>query len=469
MERILTSAIGVPNSWTQASYVARGGYTSLERALKMEPTAIIDEVKKANLRGRGGAGFPCGVKWGFLPKTSNVPKYLVINADEGEPGTFKDHLLMELDPHRLIEGCIISGWAMGMRACYVFIRGEMLQEGYRVQGAIDEAYAAGMLGENIRGTGWTYDIYVHHGAGAYICGEETALIEALEGKAGQPRLKPPFPAVVGVFSCPTIVNNVETIACIPTIIERGGDWWFQQGHWYQKGQAMLAEHGAATLEEVEDEALKAKIKGYLEHRGGGGPKMVGLSGHVKNPGVFEVPHGFSLQELIHSPEYGGGPRLGADGKPKKIKAVIPGGASCPVLLPAQLDVGLDFESMVVPEDKGGPGTMLGTACALVMDEDTCMVRVAANLAHFYHHESCGQCTPCREGSGWTARVLDAIENGVAEMKDVELLLDICDNVEGNTICPFGDALAMAVRSYVTKFREEFIRHVEEGGCPYPHW
>lgn len=457
MEKILTSAVGVPESWTIGSYEKRGGYASLRKALQMAPAAIIDEVKKSNLRGRGGAGFPTGVKWGFLPRESNVPKYLVINADEGEPGTFKDHLLMELDPHRLVEGCIITGWALGMRACYVFIRGEMFQEAHRVQRAIDEAYRAKLLGENILGSGLTYDMYVHMGAGAYICGEETALIEALEGKAGQPRMKPPFPAVVGLFSCPTIVNNVETIAAVPTIIERGGEWWAEQG---------------------------------CERNGG--PKMYGVSGHVRRPGVFEASHGVTLEELIFSDEFAGGPRLGKDGKPKKIKGVIPGGASCPVLTPEELGVRMDFDSMMShgaasaskrPEwvdeqlwtdslswPGGRPrGTMLGTGCALVMDEDVCMVRVAANLAHFYHHESCGQCTPCREGSGWTARVLDSIEAGTGTERDVELLLEICNNMEGNTICPFGDAVAMAVRSYVLKYPEEFYLHVKQGGCPYPHW
>ena len=427
LERILTSSVGISDSATLASYKRRGGYGAFEKALQMEREAIVDEVRAANLRGRGGAGFDCGRKWGFLPKSSDVPKYLAVNADEGEPGTFKDRLLMENDPHRLLEGCIIAGYALGMRACYIYIRGELFKAIRIVQRAIDEAYQAGLLGSNVRGTGWDYDIYVHPGAGAYICGEETAMIESIEGKAGQPRLKPPFPAVVGLFSCPTIVNNVETIACVPTIIERGGDWWHEQGT--EKN---------------------------------GGPKLVGLSGHVKNPGIYEVPHGYSLKDLIFSDAFGGGMRS-IGGEPTRLKAVIPGGASCPVLLPEEIDVGMDFDAMQDAK------TMLGTACATVMDEHTCMVRVAANLAHFYHHESCGQCTPCREGTGWSARVLDDIEAGLATMDDVALLLDICDNVEGNTICPFGDALAMSVRSYVVKFREEFERHVTEGRCWFPAW
>ena len=440
---ILIDMVGVDNPWTMANYKSRGGYKALSKALAMPREEIIDEVKKANLRGRGGAGFPCGVKWGFLPKESEVPKYLVINADEGEPGTFKDRLLMDLDPHKLVEGCIISSFALDTAATYIYIRGELYASIKRVSDAIEEAYKAGYLGRNIGGTGWSHDIYIHPGAGAYICGEETALIESLEGKAGQPRLKPPFPAVVGVFSCPTIVNNVETIACVPTIINRGGDWWFQQSRWYIEG-------AAAGDEEM------------MQHKGGGGPKMVGLSGHVKRTGIFEVPHGLSMHELIFSDKYGGGMRI-VGGTERKIKAVIPGGASCPLILADEIDVGMDFQSMA------DAGTMLGTACATVMDETTCMVRVAANLAHFFHHESCGQCTPCREGTGWTAKVLDDIEEGIGKPEDLELLFDICDNVEGNTICPFGDALAMSVRSYIQKFPDEFKAHIEQGGCMFPKW
>ena len=428
MEKILTGMVGIERSWTLESYLERGGYVGMKKALTMDKAAIVDEVKKSNLRGRGGAGFPCGIKWGFLPKTSDVPKYLVINADEGEPGTFKDQMVMDLNPHQMLEGCLVAGWALELRATYVYIRGEFVHEAGRVQGAIDELYAAGWLGENIKGSGWQHDIYVQRGGGAYICGEETALIESLEGKAGQPRLKPPFPAVVGVFSCPTVVNNVETIACVPTIVERGGDWW--------------AERGCDR---------------------NGGPKMMGISGHVARPGMYEAPHGMTLHDLIFSKEFGGGMRLGPDGEPVTVKGVIPGGASCPVLTAEELEIGMDFDSM------GKAGTMLGTACATVMDDTTCMVRVAANLAHFFHHESCGQCTPCREGTGWVARVLDDIESGKGQQEDLELLLDICNNVEGNTICPFGDALAMSVRSYLQKFPEDFQRHVDEGCCPFPHW
>jgi NADH-quinone oxidoreductase subunit F len=451
MEKVLTNMVGVPRSWTLDSYRSRGGYQALPKALDMTRDAIVDEMKKSNLRGRGGAGFPTGTKWSFVPNQSDVPKYLVVNADEGEPGTFKDRLLMGLNPHMLVEGCIIAGWALGLRATYIFIRGEMVHEARRLEEAIREAYEAGYLGQKIFGREFTHDIYVHRGAGAYICGEETALIEALEGKAGQPRLKPPFPAVVGVFSCPTLVNNVETIACVPLILEKGGDWWSAQGC-----------------------------------SRNGGPKLVGISGHVRRPGIYEVPHGLPIYDLIYGEEYGGGMRLGKDGKPVELKAVIPGGASCPVLRPEDLRsmvklkdragavieermLGMDFDTMSTSPKDGGPGSMLGTACVTVMDTSTCMVRVAANLAHFYHHESCGQCTPCREGSGWVARVLDEIEAGRAKPQDVELLMDICNNLDGNTICPFGDALAMAVRSYLQKFPEEFTLHVEQKRCPYPRW
>jgi NADH-quinone oxidoreductase subunit F len=428
MEKILTGMVGIADSWTLDSYLTRSGYEGMRLALKMDKGAIVEEVKKSNLRGRGGAGFPTGIKWGFLPTQSEVPKYLVINADEGEPGTFKDQMIMDLNPHQMLEGCLIASWALDLRATYIYIRGEFVHEIKRVQGAIDEMYASGWLGTNIKGSGFGHDIYVHRGAGAYICGEETALIESLEGKAGQPRLKPPFPAVVGVFSCPTVVNNVETVACVPTIVIKGGDWWAEQG---------------------------------CDRNGG--PKMMGISGHVRRPGMYEAPHGLALRDLIFGDEFGGGMRVGAGGEPTNVKAVIPGGASCPVLTADELDLGMDFDSM----SKGG--TMLGTACVTVMDHTTCMVRAAANLAHFFHHESCGQCTPCREGTGWVARVLDDIESGNGRQEDLDLLLDICDNVEGNTICPFGDALAMSVRSYLQKFPEDFQRHIDEGECPFPRW
>lgn len=423
MEAVLTSNWKVDNAWTHDVYASRGGYEALRKALRMEPAAIIDEVKKSNLRGRGGAGFPTGLKWSFLPKESDVPKYLVINADEGEPGTFKDRYIMELDPHRLIEGCIIAGWAMGMACTYIYIRGELKVAADRLERAVEECHAKGILGRNVLGSGFSYDVHVHRGAGAYICGEETALIESLEGKAGQPRLKPPFPAVVGLFGCPTIVNNVETIACVPTILERGAEWFAAAGS--DKN---------------------------------GGPKLVQISGMVKQPGTYEVPSGMSLRDFIFDPRFGGGLREG-----KELRAVIPGGSSCPPLLPDEIDVGMDFDQM------RNAGTMFGTGGVIVVDTSACVVRLAARTAHFYHHESCGQCTPCREGTGWVAKILDELEAGRGRMEDMELLLDICNNVEGNTICPLGDAMAMPVRTWLKKFPDEFVRHVDLKSCPYPAW
>ncbi len=423
MELILSANWKVENANRLAVYETQGGYSAFRKALALDSESIIDEVKRSNLRGRGGAGFPTGVKWGFLPKESDVPKYLAINADEGEPGTFKDRFIMELDPHRLLEGCLIAAHTLSLRATYIYIRGEMKLGAQRLDEAIEELYEANLLGENILGTGLQHDIYVHRGAGAYICGEETAMIESLEGKAGQPRLKPPFPAVVGVFSCPTVVNNVETIACLPTIIDRGADWF-----------------AAAGSER------------------NGGPKLMQLSGWVKNPGCYEAPSGYSLRDFIFSDEYGGGMRDG-----KKLKAVVPGGSSCPPLTPDELDVGMDFDQM------REAGTMAGTSGVIVIPEDVCLVRMAARTAHFYYHESCGQCTPCREGTGWVARILDEIEAGKGRMEDLELLLEICDNVEGNTICPLGDAMAMPIRGYLTKFRQEFVDHVENGRCPHTAW
>jgi NADH-quinone oxidoreductase subunit F len=423
MELILTANWTVEHANRLAVYESRGGYSAFRKALAMDADSIIDDVKRSNLRGRGGAGFPTGVKWGFLPKESDVPKYLAINADEGEPGTFKDRFIMELDPHRLLEGCLIAAHTLNLRATYIYIRGEMKLGAERLDDAIDELYAAGLLGSNILGTKLQHDIYVHRGAGAYICGEETAMIESLEGKAGQPRLKPPFPAVVGVFSCPTVVNNVETIACLPTIIERGGDWF--------------AEAGSDR---------------------NGGPKLVQLSGWVNNPGCYEAPSGINLRDFIYSEEFGGGMRDG-----KTLKAIVPGGSSCPPLTADEIDVGMDFDQM------REAGTMFGTGGVIVIPDDVCLVRMAARTAHFYHHESCGQCTPCREGSGWVAKILDAIEAGEGRMEDLELLLEICSNIEGNTICPLGDAIAMPIRGYLQKFHDDFAAHIEAGCCPHPAW
>lgn len=420
-ELFLSRNFKVPNAHTLRVYEANGGYQAMKKAFAMDGSAIIDEVKKSNLRGRGGAGFPTGVKWGFMPKDSDVPMYLTVNADEGEPGTFKDRYCMELDPHRLIEGCIITAWALGIRYGYIYVRGELQKAQKVLQQAINECYEKGYLGENILGKGLDFDLYVHTSAGAYICGEETGMIEGLEGKPGQPRLKPPFPAIVGVFGAPTLVNNVESISSIPFIIERGGEWFASMG--------------------VEKN---------------GGPKLYGLSGHIKKPGVYEAPSGITVRELLE--KYGGGMREGSE-----LKAFIPGGSSCAVLTPEALDAPMSFEGM------REYGSTMGTGCITFMDQNTCMVRIAQRLAHFYHHESCGQCTPCREGSGWASKVLDAIEAGRGRKEDFDLLLDMVDNVQGNTICALGDALAIPVRSYLQVFPEEFEAHIEKGCCPYPKW
>ena len=423
MEKILSANWSLREGYRLSTYESQGGYAGLRKALSMAPDVIVEEVKKSNLRGRGGAGFPTGIKWTFLPRESDVPKYLVINADEGEPGTFKDRYIMELDPHRLLEGCIIAAHALKLRATYIYIRGEMVLGAARLEEAIAEAYGRGYLGENILGSGLQHDIYVHRGAGAYICGEETALIESIEGKAGQPRMKPPFPAVVGVFGCPTVVNNVETIACVPTIVERGGDWFASVGS-----------------------------------DRNGGPKLIQISGKVKNPGTFEAPSGISMREIIFGEAFGGGLLEG-----RSLKAVIPGGSSCPPLTPDEIDIGMDFDQLMKA------GSMMGTAGIIVVDDSVCLVRLAARTAHFYHHESCGQCTPCREGTGWVARILDEIEAGRGREEDLDLLLNICDNVQGNTICPLGDAMAMPIRAYLQKFRSEFEDHVRDRRCPYPAW
>jgi len=420
-EKYLSRYFDIPNGHTLDVYEANGGYQAMRKAFEMDGDTIIEEVKTSNLRGRGGAGFPCGIKWSFLPKESDLPKYLVVNADEGEPGTFKDRYLMELDPHTHIEGCIIAAWALGIRYGYIFVRGELQSAIRRLEGAVKEAYAKGYLGKNIMGKGFDFDLYVHPGAGAYICGEETGLIEALEGKSGQPRMKPPFPAVVGAFQAPTIVNNVETISSIPWIIQKGGEWFASMG---------------------------------IEKNGG--PKLYGVSGPVVRPGVYEAPSGVTVRELLE--DYAGGMLPGHE-----LKAFIPGGSSCAVMTPDKLDSQMGFETM------REAGSSMGTACITFMDTDTCMVRVAARLAHFYHHESCGQCTPCREGSGWAAKVLDEIEAGRGRKEDIELLLDMCGNIEGNTICALGDSIAIPVRSYIKVFREEFERHIEDGCCSFPSW
>jgi NADH-quinone oxidoreductase subunit F len=403
-----------------AYYQAKmAGYTALKKALGMAPDAIIEEMKKSNMRGRGGAGFPTGVKWGFIPKQSAKPKYLVCNADESEPGTFKDRDIMRYTPHLLLEGMLIGGHAIGSNTGYIYIRGEYTREAQRLNQAIDEAYAAGLLGKNILGTGFNFDLTVHRGAGAYICGEETALLNSLEGKRGEPRVKPPFPAQSGAFSGPTIVNNVETLAAVPMIINNGGEWF-------------------------------AKL-GKLEKSGG--TRLLSVSGHVKNPGVYEINAGsMTIREIIYN-------LCGGVLGDKKLKAVIPGGSSAPVLTADEIDVIYDIEPLMKI------GSMMGSAALMVVSEDYCVVKLLKRITKFYEHESCGQCTPCREGCKWMEDILHRIEDGHGREQDIALLLDIADNINGKTLCALGDAAAGPVTSFVKKFRADFEAHIRGGKCP----
>jgi NADH-quinone oxidoreductase subunit F len=436
--KLLTNRYGLPESWTLRVAEEQGAYAIARRAFTvMAPDEIKAHVKDANIRGRGGAGFPAGVKWGFLPKDSQKPIYLVINADEGEPGTFKDRTLMELDPHRLIECCLIAMKAIGAHVCYIYVRCELVTSIKRLEAAIADARQRGYIGKTPFGVPFQTDIYVHAGAGAYICGEETSLLNSLEGLRGEPRLKPPFPAVSGAFGCPTIVNNVETIAAVPDIVRMGGKEW-------------------AALGKLPND---------------GGVRLYGVSGHVKKPGVYEAPVGLTLRELIY--DLGGG-MLHAD---RPLKAVIPGGSSTPVLRPEDLVDAKDPGHVLhawhgkshidVPmgvDTYRALGTMLGTCCAIVMDTSVNMVEAARNLMHFYAHESCGQCTPCREGTGWLHDVLNNLCAGKGKREDTALLVDIANNMMGNTICAFADGTAMPMLGFLQKFRDEFIA-AAQGGVP----
>ncbi|UJF30116.1 NADH-quinone oxidoreductase subunit NuoF [Kaistella sp. 97-N-M2] len=407
------------------TYRKQGGYDAVETALKMTPEAIVEEVKTSGLRGRGGAGFPTGLKWSFLAKPEGVPRYLVVNADESEPGTFKDRYLMEFLPHLLIEGMIISSFALGANTAYIYIRGEYAWIVDILEEAIDEAKAAGFLGKNILGAGYDLEIYVHRGAGAYICGEETALLESLEGKRGNPRLKPPFPAVKGLWESPTVVNNVETIAAVVPIINITGAEYAKIGV------------GKST-----------------------GTKLISACGNINKPGVYEIDMTISVEEFIYSDEYCGGIPNG-----KRLKACIPGGSSVPIV-PANLLLKtingeprlMNYESLA---DGGfATGTMMGSGGFIVLDEDQCVVKHTLTLAHFYMHESCGQCTPCREGTGWMWRILSKLENGTGTFADIDLLWDVQRKIEGNTICPLGDAAAWPVAAAIRHFRDEFEWHVD---------
>ena len=409
-------------------YRKHGGYSSLEKALKtMTPDQVVEEVKASGLRGRGGAGFPTGMKWGFIAKPAGVPRYVVCNADESEPGTFKDRYLMERIPHLLIEGMIASSFALGARTSFIYIRGEYFYVARILEQAIAEAYEAGLLGKNIMNSGFDHDCYVQVGAGAYICGEETALLESLEGKRGNPRIKPPFPAVAGLYGCPTVVNNVETIAAVVPIIKDGGAAYAAIGV------------GKST-----------------------GTKLISASGHINKPGVYEIELGVPVEEFIYSDEYCGGIRNG-----KKLKAVVAGGSSVPIL-PADLILKtaggesrlMTYESLA---DGGfASGTMLGSGGFIVMDEDTSVVKNLWNFTRFYHHESCGQCSPCREGTGWMEKILHKILDGNGTLADVDLLWDIQSKIEGKTICPLGDAASWPVASAIRHFRSEFEEYVRNG-------
>ena len=403
-----------------SEYERIGGYQSLRKALGMERQAVLDELLAAGVRGRGGAGFPMGRKASFVPKPEQTTKpiYLTINADESEPGTFKDREIMQRVPHRLIEGALITAYTIGSNNVFIYIRGEYLTEFEIVRAALAEARDRGLVGANILGSGWNCTIVLHRGAGAYICGEETALLESLEGKLGQPRSKPPFPALQGLYASPTLINNVETITTVPPIIEKGGAWYAQFG--------------------VPNSA---------------GTRVFSLSGNVVNGGNYELPLGTSLRELIY--EIGGGIPGG-----RTLKAIIPGGSSTPVLTADQVDTTLDFDAI------GAAGSMLGSGAIIAIDDRACMVQLALRVAQFYQHESCGKCTPCREGTRWMVKLIEKIEDGGGGTADLDLLVEICGRILGRSLCPLGDAAAMPIASYVDRFREEFQAHIDQGCCPY---
>jgi NADH-quinone oxidoreductase subunit F len=426
-EKVITRNWDRPDSHTLAGYRHHGGYQALPKALEMSPAQVIDEVKRSNLRGRGGAGFPTGLKWSFVPRDSSKPKYLAVNADESEPGTFKDRYILERDPHLLLEGIAIAAYAIDCHQAYVYTRGEFKMQFELLNAALQEAYREGIFGPRVMGKDFALDVYQVRGAGAYICGEETGLIESLEGKKGWPRLKPPFPAVVGLFGSPTVVNNVETLAALPSIIGRGAAWFA----------------GLGTEKS-------------------GGTRLVCLSGAVNRPGVYEISMKTTIRELIFDPELGQGMPAG-----RKLKAVIPGGSSAPVLSSDEIDVELEFEALKAKESMAGSGGVI------VMDDATCMVRCLWRISRFYAEESCGQCTPCREGTVWQTRILRRLELGEGIPEDIGVLLNVASSIApyppiglGNTICALGDAAALPVHSFVTKFRPEFEEHIAQGRCPF---
>jgi NADH-quinone oxidoreductase subunit F len=412
--RVLSKHFGDPQARTLKGWEARGGYQALRKALGMSRADIINEVKSSGLRGRGGAGFPTGVKWSFMPVNSGKPHYLLCNADESEPGTFKDRELIRWTPHQLIEGCIIGSYAIQAQHCYIYIRGEFFEAAQILARAIEEAYEAGYLGKDILGSGVDVDLTLHLGAGAYICGEETGLMNSLEGRRGEPRVKPPFPAVAGAFGKPSTINNVETLCAVPHIVAHGADWYRQWG----------TEKSTGT-------------------------KLFCVSGHIERPGNYEVPMGFNFKEFIY--DVCGGIPNG-----RKLKAVIPGGSSVPILTASEIDVGMDYESMAAA------GTMLGCGSVIVMDETTDIVKQVRRMVDFYAHESCGQCTPCREGTAWAAKILRRIESGWGAEDDLTTLLDISENMTGRTICVLSDAAAAPIVSSIQKFRDEYLALIRRG-------
>jgi NADH-quinone oxidoreductase subunit F len=414
---VLSAHWDEPDSFTIDGYRRHGGYEALSTALNMHSDDVIDLIKASGLRGRGGAGFPTGMKWGFIPQGDDKPHYLVVNADESEPGTCKDVPLMLASPHTLVEGVVIAAYAIRAHHAFIYVRGEVLHVLRRLQAAVREAYEAGYLGKDILGTGYDLELVVHAGAGAYICGEETALLDSLEGYRGQPRLRPPFPAVEGLYACPTVVNNVESVASVPAIVRGGVDWFGQFG--------------------------TEKSKGFT---------LYSLSGHVQKPGQYEAPLGITLRELL---EYAGGIREGHE-----LKFWTPGGSSTPLLTAEHLDVPLDYEGV------GDAGSMLGTKALQIFDDTTCVLRAVLRWTEFYKHESCGKCTPCREGTWWLVQILQRLEAGNGSQEDLDKLLDVCDNILGRSFCALGDGATSPITSSIEYFRDEYLAHFEHGGCPF---
>jgi NADH-quinone oxidoreductase subunit F len=414
---ILSAHWDQKDSFTIDGYKRNGGYTAAPKALGMDPDALIQLVKDSGLRGRGGAGFPTGMKWGFIPQGDNKEHYLVVNADESEPGTCKDMPLLMANPHVLVEGVIIASYAIRAKHAFIYIRGEVTHVARRLNKAIADAYKAGYLGKNIFGTGYDLDLVLHIGAGAYICGEETALLDSLEGFRGQPRLRPPFPAIAGLYARPTVVNNVESISAVPAIVNNGAEWYQSMGTEKSKGATLYS-----------------------------------LSGHVNNPGQFEAPLGITLREIL---ELAGGIRNG-----HKLKFWTPGGSSTPLFTDEHLDVPLDYEGV------SAAGSMLGTKALQIFDETTCVVRAVLRWTEFYKHESCGKCTPCREGTWWLVQILRDLEEGKGTEADLQKLLDLCDNIMGRSFCALGDGATSPITSSIKYFRDEYIAHVTGGGCPF---